>query len=657
MPTIIVELSGEEHRLLRSLQKVIAQQDKTTKAVKDTASASKTAATAAENAGKKSEDAGAKAVDSFANKGKGAVLSYAASFVGVQQAISKVLDGLEEIDARHEAAAARARANRFTRGELAQLATTPDELANLNRMSDKAKGILGTDDNEAAKMVFEMVQSGQEKYFDSLMNLKKIEADPVSVSRSMTALEAAFGKEELGDFNSVLSKALVASAYTPATVSEVLASTAKVGGMAKMAGYSDEETLAAVTVASKPLGTADRGATAIGHLAKQLSLDKEGRFENMPLLDAVEKVERMQLSMGELQRLLKGRVEAVRAYTAIVQNKDLYKTVLGELGEANGKDMLSERLALQKTDPRIQAVDAFDSARISAEADDQKYGDLKNVADAVAQANRVRVRTENQKQYGVRGGELVEQILAMPMAKAARLYTGDEDYLRAAVFNTYVGKFQPGLLNNTAPRIGNLQQFEAAKQTLAQIDTHRKNIGAEGGPSVEELVRNYPKLKTPFDQLAPDARFKAIEDSLRLTLSKGASAIAPPVAKPKAALPGASTIGARKNAASVSLEGDAAKMWADDEFFKMEGADDFQTVIDDTADADLWGSSKSARSSPTRPTSSGPSTLERAALKLMEAVERLEKAGAKTAPAPVGNQTSSLRAGALAETTAQRETS
>lgn len=99
--------------------------------------------------------------------------------------------------------------------------------------------------------------------------------DPAGFAKSARTLQASIGQEETGTVGDILSKAFAASAETSTTAPELLGAAAKAGAFASNLGISDEELLAAVSIASEKAGGAAEGGTNVRAFLKNIANDPE----------------------------------------------------------------------------------------------------------------------------------------------------------------------------------------------------------------------------------------------------------------------------------------------------------------------------------------------------------------------------------------------
>ena len=203
-----------------------------------------------------------------------------AQYASVAGAIQTVLGLLQQEQQMRDAAARRVVEGRRGLGELAQLAIDEDpekRKAKFRQLTTRAEELLAaggaTDINQAARSVFSLESAGILDDFAIFRDLAKsgTVSDIETLGRSVATLTTAIGKGETGTAAEVISKGFAASAFTPATVPELLEATAQSGGLARQLKLGDEGLLTATAALAKATGSAGQGGTQVNALLTALA--------------------------------------------------------------------------------------------------------------------------------------------------------------------------------------------------------------------------------------------------------------------------------------------------------------------------------------------------------------------------------------------------
>ena len=350
MGNVTVTLTGDEARILRSLDKVIAKE--------------RALAQAGEQAGKKTVAAQRKVLNSQDKMERGAqktgdsfitsAAKMSAAFAAPAKAIQIVMQALTDLDAKREAIASKQRDSERGLGSLAQLAAgNPMKLRRLVEAAKQTYMEGGAENMDAAaRQIFSLESAGALKERAFFSRLFGVVDDPATMARSAATLQTAMGEKETGSMRDIVSKAMAASKYSPASAEALLQAASRAGGPGRMLGMSDEEILSSTAIMATATGSAEEGATTVNSLLT--AMVKQGGFQGMKLTDAIKKVEGMGLSDPELVKWF-GRKEALRSYSVLKENLQKINEISAAQSFAQETDLSGRMLASRDLIPEIVA--------------------------------------------------------------------------------------------------------------------------------------------------------------------------------------------------------------------------------------------------------------------------------------------------------------
>jgi len=264
MANVTVHLTGDEARLLRSLDKVIAKERKLATSAKNTGRATRREQRKTIDSIRKSEKAREKA---FGEKAKQQLGAFAAKLAGIAAAGALVVKAFRDIDQAREQSAQKARMAVDPMSRLAQLAKDPAQLKRLTRTARDIFAMGGAETRgEAAALTFELASADALQQWQFFAQLKGV-ADPTAMVRSAAVLRKAMGPRETGGLRGLVSKGIAAA--KPATgvgAEDVLQAAALSGGLARKIGISDEELLGMVSVVAETTGSGERAGILVNRI-------------------------------------------------------------------------------------------------------------------------------------------------------------------------------------------------------------------------------------------------------------------------------------------------------------------------------------------------------------------------------------------------------
>jgi len=284
--------------------------------------------------------------------------SYIGGFATLTAAAAGVRAIYAEIRQEQEAAAQANQEVGRERGSLAQVATSRQDFSQLVGLAQELRA-RGAAEQEglAEQIVFALRSTGQEDDFDTFARAgaSGLVQDVSGLVNSVDTLVKAFGREDAGNADRVLSQGLVASGFTQRSLEEVLQATASVGASARAAGIDNEQSQAAIATIAGPRGSVSEAASRVN--AFLASLDKAG-IEITSLGDGIAQVQ-ARIDAGETERdVLGDRQESLEAFRTLRSAADRFAAIERQLREQNTatRSLFRERsgFALEDTTTRVQ---------------------------------------------------------------------------------------------------------------------------------------------------------------------------------------------------------------------------------------------------------------------------------------------------------------
>lgn len=289
--------------------------------------------------------------NAFGQTAVASIAGMATSFFSLSAIASAYLGTLSSIQEKQKAIAAAQVAGLAPRAKLVQLAGgSVAKRKSLFSASDKtfAEGFVPSREASDA-LTFELDSADRlaDRQFFSRMALVD---DSAALARSAGLIASGFeGGDKVGTSQDIVSKviagALPATGVSPADIAEGAATTA---ASAKGFGFSDEETIAAVSRIAQQTGSGSEAGTRLRRLLSALT--RQGladKMQGQSLSSVVSHVGGMGMSKAELTKYL-GSVEAVQAYD-ILSNEAAFATRLQEVETAQQTGLAQQtvRNALQ----------------------------------------------------------------------------------------------------------------------------------------------------------------------------------------------------------------------------------------------------------------------------------------------------------------------
>jgi hypothetical protein len=387
MAQVVVEMSSDEAKLLRGMQRILEAQRKMDKGQKDIKEGS-------DKAGKSQEKA-------FGSGAANQLIGYAAGFIGVSAAIGKVVGLLREVIKLNDEAAAQQRQAAPGLGELAQLAESPEDFRRLVSEAKKTFAEGGAKDLEqAAGLQFALVSAGLGRERQAVAQLQGtgVVRDATGMITAAAAITSALGEEETGDFQAVVSKMFGASRGAPAFAQDILQATAQAGAQAGALGITDEELMGAVATISKTTGTAERAGTQVESFLKQVEKTGigEGFLEaGLSMREYVAAIDKLVESGVAERDILGSRQEALTGYRLLSKNVDAFNENIANIIDAERTDAFGRKVAYARdVQPDLQAAQALQRAEAQEQLAREREGTTAQFIQTLQKERVAQVQTE-----------------------------------------------------------------------------------------------------------------------------------------------------------------------------------------------------------------------------------------------------------------------
>lgn len=293
MPQLVVEMTGDEAKLWKSLDRIVKKNKQMEGSFK--------------KVGDQSRRSGNKARASWGAKQIGELKGYAAGLIGVGVAAKTIGDAMRFAHQETDKAIMSVQKLTQTRARLSQVATSSTDLKQMEIRADAAAGRFGVERDVARRVLFSARSEGfdQGSTFEQLMRAAPVVDDveaAASVAGQIPALFEGSGLTPMQALNAVLSGA-TESRLDFQSLGRALPQAAEGGALA---GASPEETIAALSVLSSKFKSGETAADRIKAFATKAGLDD--RLKGKGLVDSVKTVQHMSKSdrdnfLGESQEV------------------------------------------------------------------------------------------------------------------------------------------------------------------------------------------------------------------------------------------------------------------------------------------------------------------------------------------------------------------
>ncbi|MGE3182601.1 MAG: hypothetical protein AB7N71_13295 [Phycisphaerae bacterium] len=372
MAAVVVEMTGQEHALWNSMNRVIVKQsemeDKFRKVGKSGTSAMGSIDTQTRNLGSSLKNATA----GFGVLAASIGAMTAALRAAIEQGdlAGKRLMGVEE-----------------SRRLLTQVANTPGEYRAFVAKSKALQSSTGIDEKTINQIIFDAQSAGLFSDIDLLMSLKDIGLDPTAGIRATSILQREFGgagpgTTGAGTTRQIVNKLLAAAASSPVGASEIATAAATATTPFASIGGSDEELLALLSVFATTTKSPEIAADRIKALSQNVGnrrarIRGADNLSGLALLEALPDLEaagNLRSESGKVQTLNEflGDAGAIEGATKVRQLRKEIHAVWNEVKQAeldSGTPFskLASKMAIVADNPELAQMRAVRVAQEGAD--------------------------------------------------------------------------------------------------------------------------------------------------------------------------------------------------------------------------------------------------------------------------------------------------
>lgn len=276
-----------------------------------------------------------------------------------------------------------------SRGQLGQLANSPEQLQSLlSRVDQLQRSGAASSLDVANRQVFAIESAGLGGDFGTLQGIGRagLVADIGNLATAIGTLRSAFGPDEVGSVQAIVSKALKAAEVAPGSVEDILTGAAQAGSRARAIGLKDEEVLSAVATVSQPLGGSERARTALNALFVAIEQNNLSRGSLEATVAGIQgRVERG----APLKDVLGGSAEAAEAFRILKENAQAQRELLAGIEEANSGGKLQAALGLVSANEQLATDETQRETRGRRLAGLQDVGRLEQLRAAIIDQNDI----------------------------------------------------------------------------------------------------------------------------------------------------------------------------------------------------------------------------------------------------------------------------
>ena len=355
-PQLAVEMTGDEVKLFKSLQKIVGQQKKMEDGFGRV-----------QQKGKRAGDSIGRAVGKNA---LGAVKNFALGMVSISTATQLASAAMQHFQEATRKAMDQTKALAQSRAALVQIAGgDPNRLKALNERADAAAAAAGVDRAVAREVLFSAVSEGFEQgdTFEKILLARGVIPDPTTAATVAGQVPTLFQGQITPD--QAINAVGVAAASSRLKFGQVAAALPGAAEGAAVNQGDAAETIATLSVlAGRKGGTGSEAATAISTFASKSFLDERTRGQG--ILEAVETVQGM--SEADRAGFLGESKELNIAFTQLSQELPKIKERLQEVNQAiaqtgTQQSFLNQGINLATTDAESAAFFEAERERIARE--------------------------------------------------------------------------------------------------------------------------------------------------------------------------------------------------------------------------------------------------------------------------------------------------
>lgn len=441
MATQVVEMSSDEAKLLRGIQRVIEKQKALDEAMKKTGETS-------DEAGKKAEDAGGKMA-----KGEGLdqLKKMAVGWIGISSAIDFATAALREHNEERKRGLDSVDTLDDANRRLAQISTSAEDLQGQQNRADSLSTRYGVSRERSRQLLFAARSEGFESFADDAARfdpLISMEASATTAGQVPTLFDKKISPRE------ATALTLAAAEASRLDFESVAKSLPTATSGAAQAGSSPEETLSMLSVAAGKFKSGDTAAERIKALGLKLSLSEE--FKGKGVVDALKRFQadpKLRADFaGDSIELNEGINSLIPLLPEIESRTKMLEGERKLVGTDD--DILERKLRSRLADPEFAALQKKRGAEIAKEISGEdafavEAGDL-----AVTRSNIDRKLIDS-------GADPIEKYTARKAADVAEAYSLSAEGVEGAAEGGRFGARTmtvPGLLRQQSDYMGDGQR-------------------------------------------------------------------------------------------------------------------------------------------------------------------------------------------------------
>lgn len=468
MGSIVLDMTGDEQRVLRSLVRAEKEVDNLQKQLAQARQEAKRVGDAGQTAGRQHEAA-------FGSGAQRHLQNYLTGLVSIGGAFGTIVAGLRDIRRMEEEAGQRITDAASGRRAFLQLTSDAAEYDALVRDAERVRTGYGLKAAEAYRITFAAQSADLRESLDLFASLSDISFGAESAISAVQKIQASFGGPAgAGTPRQIINKILAATKESPLAASEFARAAPIAATEAGALGLSDEQYVALLASLSGPFKTPQTAAERLKQVFAQVTAkqgfialpgDIKAQMTPMQQLEDLSLFEQLGVLRGREEKPIVGRVleeeskglaavfrqrgllpsgfgksmeeflgsqEAVAAARQIKIQKDVTAKRLEDIQEAQrttgtAADLLTKRLQIGEEDPALAAEKAARVARERGELQTEKlYGSAEKLAETFVNRTIERMRTEGAGEFGL----WVEQ----KKLEAERFIKGPQRFLREHLF-------------------------------------------------------------------------------------------------------------------------------------------------------------------------------------------------------------------------------
>jgi len=295
----------------------------------------------AEGAAKRTGNSGEMSFSGIVAKA-GSVVS---AYVSIQAAIDAYTAGIRLANQMEDEGIASLEASIEARQRLAQVAKSPEQVADLQKFTEQVRVQYGLAADQATRMVADLTSAGAK--VEEIGTFALLPQGP-ELLRSTALASKAFGGDQVGSLRQLVNESLAIASDSMPFSEELLANVAKAAPFARMAGATDEQTMALMGVIGSARKDSRVASTEVAAIFKEMEDEHVSMDKGLPA------------ALAKMQKLVKsGKIKESRAIAGIdtaMANLPMLQSLIGA-AEAASAGTGEGDLASQYAQKFLQGAD------------------------------------------------------------------------------------------------------------------------------------------------------------------------------------------------------------------------------------------------------------------------------------------------------------